>query len=189
MLALMPDVILNYQIEQERIRFSEKYKAYESLRRWIHITLEPPFATTDRVALLVVEKMKTVSTEIRSFLLDIQDYKFFGDHTVFLNLKPNQTLAILQERIHHALSVGFPVPLPLHQRKSFRPHITIAYRDIPKTSFPAIKSEYKQKAFRAEFPVTHFYLWRHTGVYWDVIESFPLQPMPSSEQVKQLTLL
>ena len=57
----------------------------------------------------------------------------------------------------------------------FRPHVTIAYRDIPPEVFPAMWEEFKNRKFNRSFKVESFSLLKHDGKQWNLFREFHLK--------------
>ena len=56
----------------------------------------------------------------------------------------------------------------------FKPHVTIAYRDLMPEMFSKAWGEYKLKSFNAEFEVDAFYLLQHDTKKWNIISTYSL---------------
>ena len=56
----------------------------------------------------------------------------------------------------------------------YKPHCTVAYRDLSADNFLKAWKEYKDKPFDAEFEVDAFYLLQHDTKKWNIISTYNL---------------
>jgi hypothetical protein len=63
----------------------------------------------------------------------------------------------------------------LKQELEFRPHMTIAYRDLRPNLFKQAWKEYETRKYVAEFDVNSFHLLQHDGKAWNIISSYNLE--------------
>jgi 2'-5' RNA ligase len=53
--------------------------------------------------------------------------------------------------------------------EKFKPHMTVAFRDLTRENFYLAKSEYDGKRISLSFVVRGISLLRHNGQYWDIV--------------------
>jgi 2'-5' RNA ligase len=53
--------------------------------------------------------------------------------------------------------------------RPFRPHMTIAFRDLKKPKFYEAREEFRKRKFVRTFPVEDIVLLKHNGRSWDII--------------------
>ena len=58
--------------------------------------------------------------------------------------------------------------------RPFRPHMTIAFRDLKKPLFFEAKEEFEQKSLEEQFYVKDICLLKHNGSSWDVYRRYEL---------------
>jgi 2'-5' RNA ligase len=64
---------------------------------------------------------------------------------------------------------------PVNAEVNYKPHITVAYRDLKHEQFVKAWSEYQFKKFHAVFGVNNFWLLKHIKHKWECIAEFKLQ--------------
>lgn len=57
----------------------------------------------------------------------------------------------------------------------FKPHLTVAYRDLQTDKFREAWEEYQVKKYTATFKVNDFHLLLHNGKQWKIISTYFLR--------------
>lgn len=87
---------------------------------------------------------------------------------VFINPVINNEIIKMQKELMISFNSIFPAYV--HQvDRSFKPHITVAYRDLTPENFSMAWQEYKHKAFDDVFNVHTIYLLEHNTNKWNII--------------------
>ena len=90
---------------------------------------------------------------------------------MYLNPIMNTALYSLQKEVIRSFRIAYPALKIPDIELRFKPHITIAYRDLLPDKFPEAWNVYKAKEFRAVFDVSSFHLLQHDGKMWNIIET------------------
>lgn len=172
MFAIMPPEELAKEIHDIRIAFSEKYDAKAALKPPVHITLIPPYFAYPETEEAIIPAFDKWSAEQTAFSLQLKNFNVFkGNGVIFIDVEKNAQL----KQFHKGLSTQYSEFFEAKWKYSFpHPHITIGYRDIPKTVFPQAMEEYLSRTFEATLPVNSFYLWKHNRKFWEVEHEFKL---------------
>ncbi len=80
----------------------------------------------------------------------------------------------MQKEIIRSFKNSFPALIHDVDLK-FKPHITIAYRDLGPEKFKEAWKEYQIKIFNAVFEVTDIHLLQHNTKQWNIISTYALQ--------------
>ncbi len=180
MFAFMPPETKALEIHDHRLGFAENYSFTKALKPPVHITLLDPFFIDNDIAPLFEDKMYSLqdwAAQQNSFPIELQDFGFFENPInplVYINVLKNQKLNVLRDGFLNRMRRHYDFDIP---RRSYKPHITIGYRDIPPDAFPWIKEDYSKRRFKDGFDCNAFYLWKHNGYNWEVIHEFPLKGM------------
>jgi 2'-5' RNA ligase len=177
MLAIMPPEQLTREIEAIRIAFAEKYNCKAALKPPVHITLIPPYKMSAELVKQVAPLLRDFTRNQIPYPITIQDYdNFKGNEVVYMNVVHDDLLELFQQDLVTRIKRWLP-EIQFRSAKGYHPHITIGYRDIPPEFFDAAAFAYKQKQFFATFIVDAIYLWKHSGLRWEIAERFPLGTM------------
>lgn len=177
MIALVPDAYLTDIVDGIRREFSVSFHAKAALRPPVHITLQPPFRSSEQIEPVLQEAFSTIAAATVPFTVELRDYGFFRDDVVFIHVEKNPLLERLQEQVAGVFQQDFGIPLEARIFREYNPHITIGYRDIPRETFPAIRERYSELRFRDGFTARSLYFWKHNGRHWEVLQEFPFRQL------------
>lgn len=174
-LAILPPPSTGGEIHQVRLECAEKFKVYKALRPPVHITLYKPFHAEEALEQQIIDLLKAGTSELPSFTQQLENFGSFRKKVVYINALKSQELIRLQSRVNSVIVSNDFDPKPAEQTNpSYNPHITIAYRDLQASDFPAVWNEYKEREFRLSFPVEEFTLLKHQHEIWNPVFSFKL---------------
>jgi 2'-5' RNA ligase len=175
LIAVLPPAHLSEQIDDIRKECAERYDVKAALKPPVHITLfRPFFLDTERENWLI--KLLLPATGQPPFHQEIENFDSFNMHVVFLCAIKNASITALQRCISSVINRNKIDPKEVKGNTLFRPHITIAYRDIPPEVFPVMWEEYKNRKFKRNFMVESFSLLKHDGKRWNLLCEFRLKP-------------
>jgi 2'-5' RNA ligase len=164
-IAIIPPEPVYSEIELIKKDVSVKYSNKSALRSPPHITLHMPFEyKTEKEAVLFSALESFSFTD--QFTIHLHNFSCFEPKVVFIDVMPNETLSNLQSSLVQHIKVNLNIFNQAEALRGFHPHITIAFRDLKKTSFYEMMAEYKEKQFTANFKVSSFFLLKHTGKHW-----------------------
>jgi 2'-5' RNA ligase len=139
MFAIVPPAGLAKEIDVVRHQFAENFKCYKALKPPVHITLFPPFKTTDDIEQRILALQKWVRHQM-PFSLELSNFNFFENR-----LKPVLYIEVVRIEALKNLHSGFLrqirnyLPSLEIDKSIYRPHFTIGYRDILPGMMPEIK--------------------------------------------------
>jgi 2'-5' RNA ligase len=172
MFAIMPPAEVSNKIDIERKLFAEKYNCIKALKPPVHITLYPPFEQNEDVRSKVASLHQWASTQV-SFPISLHDFGFFKNKlnpVVYIEVQKNPPLG----QFHHALVAQLERYMQVIKSKTYTPHFTIGYRDVPPDLMPTIERDYAHRSFNVSFNVNSFFLWRHDGKNWQILDEYNL---------------
>ncbi|XFA74082.1 2'-5' RNA ligase family protein [Thermosynechococcaceae cyanobacterium Okahandja] len=181
-IALLPPSHLRAQITQIKQDFCDRYQSCAALRSPPHITLYPPFPWP-REAIAEVKTVLQTLTQSRSrristadlmFPIQLQGYGAFPPRVIYIHVQPNPALNQLQQDLVTALDSTLNLRDPKASQRPYRPHLTVAFRDLRRSHFHQAWSEYRDRPFQAEFQATHLTLLYHNQHRWICEQDVPL---------------
>jgi 2'-5' RNA ligase len=95
---------------------------------------------------------------------------------IYVHVLPSPALMALQRAISTQLQQALALP---RDRRSFHPHMTLAFRDLSKRAFQQAWPAFEQRPFTGQFTATALTLLRHRGHHWQIDRYYPLQPSDS----------
>jgi 2'-5' RNA ligase len=170
-IAIVPPEPVFSEIENIKRVVSENYNNKSALRSPAHITLHMPFQWKEEKENILIEKLKLFSYP-DTFKINLKNYSGFEPRVLFVDVIKNNSLDELQNNLVQFVKVNFNIFNQADDKRGFRPHVTIAFRDLKKELYYKAIEEYRQKTFDAEFLCNSFCLLKHTGKHWLVKEEF-----------------
>jgi len=170
-IAIIPPAELSENITEIKQDFADRFESRRALRIMPHITLKAPFklAETKRKGLL--EWFENLNISNGSFDVVLNGFGAFANPKnpiIYIRPEESTSLLQLQQKLIDKISNLLPKEV-LHSDEHFRPHMTVAYRDLLFRQFETAWQEYENKPFLGEFTVSSFSLLEHDGKKWHVI--------------------
>ncbi|RYE22349.1 MAG: 2'-5' RNA ligase family protein [Sphingobacteriales bacterium] len=184
--AILPPDELAEKLDAIRVEVSEKYLCYAALKPPVHITLYPPFKDVN-----IEKRFSLMSSWIqRQPIFDIQlkDFNFFKNRehpVVYADVVKNLQLQQLQAGLKRYLRRFVPTT---KESYSFKPHITLGYRDIKPEVFPDIIRDFSKRTFEASFTADTVYLLKHDGKKWNILFGFKMGTAATAQNYTQGSL-
>lgn len=139
------------------------YGCKVALKSPAHITLIPPFyLEQDKEEALISHLQKF---EFKAFPVIFGNFSAFAPRVLFVDVKKSADLNELQQKLQdYLLPGGFNIK---SSKRPFRPHITIANRDLKKEDFPKAKAHFDVLQYNGAFTADALTLLKHNGKNWD----------------------
>lgn len=170
-IALIPDKDLRKKIHTIKEDFSQRFESHKALKVYPHITLKAPFKCSAGGKKELLNWFSETLIRQKPFLIHLKGFGAFHNNkspVVFINPMPSQELMQMQKELMVSFNSIFPAymhPVDI----GFKPHITVAYRDLTPENFSRAWQEYKDKPFKDVFDVHSIYLLEHDTKKWNVI--------------------
>lgn len=179
-IALVPEEPLFSTILSFKNDISNRFNSKAALRSPPHITLHMPFRWKEQNEGRLFTPLQSLATSSPSFNIDLKNFGCFEPRVIYVSVQENQWLVSIQERLLKIAATEWHI---YQQRNSrpFRPHMTIAFRDLKKNDFYKAWDEYKIKSLEAIMITNHLTLLKHNGRNWDIHKQFLLQEKSSKQ--------
>ncbi|MEJ2006201.1 MAG: 2'-5' RNA ligase family protein [Cyclobacteriaceae bacterium] len=155
--------------------FSEEYDTKAALRSPPHITLHMPFRfRRDREESLSLTLEKFFS-QFSTFTVCLKGFGAFPPRVIYADVEENEFLQILQSELKVIMKTAFNIFNADYKERPFRPHMTLAFRDLKKPMFLKAWNKYREENIEMCWEVTHIALLRHTGKKWEILKEMELK--------------
>ena len=175
-IALIPRRELRTEVMTFQNDFAKRFDSKRALKVYPHITLKAPFKCPANLHPLVVNWFANLKISHRTFNIQLKNFDAFHNKVspvVFINPVVTSQLRAIQNEIIRNFDSSFPDNLHSVDL-DFKPHMTVAYRDLKPEQFRKAWTEYKNKPYTATFDVNGFHLLQHNTKKWNVIETYNL---------------
>jgi 2'-5' RNA ligase len=169
-IACIPKEPLFNRIFEEQRYLQSAYGLKAMFNSPPHITLHRPFEWEEHKEEILVQMLSTfkLNTPIN---LELNGYDGFPKRVFFIRVMPSDILneAYFMLRSHVRINLG--LTNEFSNAYGFKPHITLAFRDLKPKPYDAIIAEYADKVFNATFEFNELSLLKHHKV-WTSIYNF-----------------
>lgn len=148
--------------------FAARFDSAYALKVFAHITLKAPFSIPGNHHDALLAWFRNMYRPVGPFSIILDGFgSFTGSWVIFAQPRRSTPLIQLQHEILRSFHVHLPGIKIRSLEKKFRPHMTVAYRDLRPDCFAAAWEEYRHKAYHAVFTVAAVGLYRHNGAHWE----------------------
>lgn len=177
-IAILPPQQVSEEITFFKKDFAGRFNSKAALKVMPHITLKAPFRLPAFYHDEILEWFGQMPVTIAAFHQELKDFGSFQkkkNPVVFVNPLMNDFLRELQKQVLQHFRAAFPSVVVMDPDFRFKPHMTVAYRDLEPDMFQEAWKEYKSKEYYAVFEVKDFHLLQHNGRMWNTISTYLLR--------------
>jgi 2'-5' RNA ligase len=174
-LAILPPADVSARVREIQQEIADRYGPRRAMRIPVHITVEPPYRRDETVADWMTERLSVFFANEAAFELELRDFGAFRDDVIFIDVAANLQLLEMHQRLSDYLRAQPAIIETAPYHTGYKPHMTVANRDVEPEVHKRIWNEFKSRKFYASFPVTEITLLRHDGKEWHVYRQFALR--------------
>lgn len=172
-IAIIPPADVAAEADNLRHRMWQQYGSNHSLNSPPHITLVPTFSLGRKSGENLKEGLAKIGEAFQPFTIRLDSVGHFGQKTIFLKVEENQDLRDLHTAIKKCLWQE-DITDEAESDRLYRPHLTLATRDLKKEQFKAAWDELQNLDFQEEFQVHDMCLLQHSGKRWLIAGKIPI---------------
>lgn len=174
-LAILPPADVSSRVRDIQQEIADNFGPRRAMKIPVHITVEPPFRRDATDADWMYERLSAFFATESAFVLELRDFGAFRDDVIFIDVAANLQLLEMHQRLSDCLRAQPAIieTAPFHT--GYKPHMTVANRDVEPDVHRHIWNEFKTRKFYARFPVTEINLLRHDGKEWHIYRQFALR--------------
>ncbi len=145
----------------------EKFNSAKALNSPPHITLVPPFKCDYETEKKILYSLEEIAKSTKEFYITLNGFNRFGEKVIFVDVERNEELFQLRDKVMSYMESILP-DLKNNSSK-FRPHLTIAFRDLKKEIFPEAWKYFSKIEYYRIFKAPDIKLLRHNGKKWKIV--------------------
>ncbi|MGB3183281.1 MAG: 2'-5' RNA ligase family protein [Cyclobacteriaceae bacterium] len=175
-LAILPSESIRKEVTGIKEYFREKYQTKAALRSPAHITLHMPFRWKTKKEAILHDVLAEFALTVPVFDVQIDGYGSFAPRVIYLDIPDNPAMSRAQKTLVTTVRTRLNILNANYKDRAFRPHMTVAFRDLRKADFYAAWEDVKDKAIEYRFEANALTLLRNTGGKWDIYRNYPFSP-------------
>ena len=184
-IALIPPEKISSTLFGFKQEVAQKYLSKAALRSPPHVTLHMPFKLTAKKKDKLVNSLTKLCLGHEAFSITLNGFGAFPPRVIYIKVEPNERLALFQKHLGELMAKNMFIHNLNYRNKPFKPHITIAFRDLNKQRFNEAWAYYSSQSFEVNFQANSITLLKHDGKIWLPELSFPLQSKKTASNNKE----
>ncbi len=183
-IALLPPQAIQDAASQIQQHFGERYASRKAQNSPPHITLQPPFEWSTAQVPTLEQCLSSFTCNQRSVPVGLSGFAVFPPRVIYINVLKTSELITLQADLAGYLESKLGIVDPVSKNRAFKPHLTVAFRDLTRANFKAAWAEFQHQPFEFQFTVPGLTLLTHNGQRWNAIADFSFLPSTSNTPAK-----
>lgn len=180
-IALVPEGSFQEKVLAWRLELKERFNLKYALKTPAHITLKMPFDWNETKEEKLALRLGRFFSGFGPIHLAFRDFNRFGKRVIFIDVMPNPLLPAMQSELSKYCRIELKLPEELGD-KSFRPHVTIAFKDTKPQKFEEYWAYIGPQKFKAHFHFQDVALLKRIEGKWEVVRRFPLARLDRDSQ-------
>lgn len=178
--ALLPPEPIQADVTQIKQQFKETYNSSAALRSPPHITLQAPFEWPLAEIPKLHRQLRAFAESRSPLEVDLSGFAAFPPRVIYIDVMKTVELASLQRDLADHLRHTLAIDDPKAKTRAFRPHMTVAFRDLSVKQFKAAWPLFQERIYEQTFIVTELTVLQHDGRRWLVHYRYPFSCSPGS---------
>jgi len=166
-IALLPPEDIRQEVTALKEHAAEAFHSSKALNSPPHITLIPPFRIEISREAELLERVHACRRPWVSFPVVLDGFDHFSNEVIYVNVCPNPALNAFRAELMACLDPDMVTETA--RTRPFRPHMTVAFRDLTPDGFLAAWQYYGNVNYSRDFSAFPPVVLRHTGRIWSVI--------------------
>jgi len=171
-IAVIPPADICEIVTNIKQDFANRFKSKHALKVIPHITLKSPFRLPESSHASLMKWLIGLKIMVQPFQQELRDFGCFANNrTPVIYIKPvaNKSLNDLHEQVMLQFKKVFTQFEPVNAELNYKPHMTVAYRDLVQEEFIKAWNEYKDRSFSSIFELNSFWLLQHVQKRWEQV--------------------
>lgn len=168
---------LNEKIHKYKLMMFDKFGCKVGLKSPAHITILPPCWIEEEREKELITDLENVCKNRSPFQLETKDFSAFKPRTIFIDVAVSDALRQMKNTADDYFGKkDYKIKI---EDRPFKPHITIATRDLHKKAFSEAWPLFEGKEFKERWVATGLSLLKHNKKDWDVIHTASFNIIPA----------
>lgn len=177
-IAIIPPELICEEVTRFKEDFANRFKSRHALKVVPHITLKAPFKLSAENHEQILQWFTQMPVTVPPFKQELKNFSAFNNKrnaVIYVNPSMNLSPYQLQKVVLLNFRGAYPQESIMKIELDYKPHITIAHRDLKLHLFKEAWKEYEAKEYAGTFWVNDFHLLQHDTKKWNIISTFYLK--------------
>lgn len=170
-IGIIPPSPVHEEVQSLQNCFKEQYQSQAALKAPPHITLYRPFFWSDKDEGLLVSLLTPFFLGQEPTTIELLNFSSFPPRVIFIDVANNEKLNKLQRELERFCKITLNLS-DGDEDLPYRPHMTLAFRDLKKPMFARAWQQFAEMKFRASFVLDKTSLLKHNGHRWEPYRDF-----------------
>ena len=171
-IALLPPADVQAQVNEVKGIMRDRFSSKAAFRSPPHITLHAPFEWPVSATSHLQDSLSKFAYRQIPISITLDGFNAFAPHVIYIDVVKGADLMKLQPNLLAHLESDISLTSKQDRRRSYVPHLTVAFRDLKPNMFRKAWAEFQRKEFHADFTASHLSLLAHDGKVWKVKERY-----------------
>lgn len=172
-LAIVPEGAIQDNCTEIKNEIRDQFNVKYALKSPAHVTLKMPFSYNEAKEEKLIQVLRKFLIQFESFPISIGGVDTFGKRVIFLKIKADDRLTILQASLKVFCKRELNLVDELSDR-NFHPHMTIAFKDLKEIHFDEILNLVKKRSIQEEYFVSNIHLLKRIEGRWISLKEIQL---------------
>jgi len=173
-IALIPPIQVQEQAKLLKEEIKARYNASASFNSPAHVTLMMPFEFKESKKPALIDLLGQFSRSQKPFDVRQEGFGCFEPRVIFVNVSPDEPLLAMQKQLGSALK-ELRIFEKNYKNQAYRPHMTIAFRDLRKPQFYEAWDNFKERVFEESWEAHAVYLLKRMDKIWEIDQKFSFE--------------
>lgn len=173
-IAIVPEGEVQERATALKLELKERFNLRYALRSPAHITLKMPFLWNEAKEDRLTDRLENFFKGQPPFHLKVSKIGTFGERVIYINVEEKKELMELQQQLGRFCKGELNLVEELSDY-AYRPHMTVAFKDIKKKRFLEYLAYVKAQGFSGRLEVRQIALLKRKEGKWTVLKRFPLR--------------
>ena len=173
-LAIIPPEPLLPLLWELKHEVARKFASSAALRSPPHITLHMPFKMKEKKRDALISGINQLTGKLTPLRVELDGFDSFPPKVIYIKVEASQELIKVQQAIASFMAKKMSILNASYKKQPFKPHLTIAFRDLKKAEYHKAWDYYRERPFKTACLVDHIALLKHDGKRWEEDVKFRL---------------
>lgn len=170
--ALLPPSDVQAQANEVKGVMRDRFDSKAAFRSPPHITLQAPFEWPVSAVAHLQDSLSKFAYAHSPIPITLDGFSAFAPHVICINVVKSAALMDIQPKLLSHLESDLSLISKQDRRRTYVPHMTVAFRDLKPNMFRKAWAEFQRQEFHADFTVNRLTLLVHNGKLWQEKESY-----------------